>query len=96
MEKETKQNSATQIKVFKALADPIRLAIVTYLKQQDHEVTCGEVGAVVGISKTSGTYHFKLLQAAGLITARKVAREKYVQLDPTTFEQYVTDFYKNL
>ncbi|MCT2885895.1 winged helix-turn-helix domain-containing protein [Levilactobacillus brevis] len=82
-----------QLKVFKALADPVRLKIVHYLKQLDHEVACGEVQQAIQISKTSGTYHFKLLQNAGLITARKEAREKYVQLNPVVFQTYVTDFF---
>ena len=82
-----------QLKVFKALADPVRLKIVHYLKQLDHEVACGEVQQAIQISKTSGTYHFKLLQNAGLITARKEAREKYVQLNPVVFQIYVTDFF---
>lgn len=87
---------STQVLVFKALADPIRLEIIQYLKQLDHEVTCGEVGQAVHISKTSGSYHFKLLQNAGLITARKAAREKLVQLNVATFDQYVTKFYQYL
>ncbi|CAJ1186055.1 ArsR/SmtB family transcription factor [Companilactobacillus nantensis] len=85
-----------QIAVFKALADPVRLEIVEYLKQTNHEVTCGEVGKAIDISKTSGSYHFKLLQEAGLINARKEAREKYVSLNQKTFNNYVTNFYKNI
>ena len=86
----------TQIMVFKALADPVRLQIVQYLKHIEHEVACGEVGKAINISKTSGSYHFKLLQSAGLITARKEAREKYVSLNKQTFDQFVTNFYENL
>ena len=56
-------------------------------------MACGEVQQAIQISKTSGTYHFKLLQNAGLITARKEAREKYVQLNPVVFQTYVTDFF---
>lgn len=89
-------NEITQVQVFKALADPTRLEILHYLKQQNHEVSCGLVGQALKISKTSGSYHFKLLQAAGLITARKEAREKYVKLNPAGFDRYVTRFYQNL
>lgn len=85
-----------QIAVFKALADPIRLEIIQYLKQINREISCGEVGKAINISKTSGSYHFKLLQDAGLINARKEAREKYVSLNQTTFDKYVTNFYKNI
>ncbi|MCH5463678.1 ArsR/SmtB family transcription factor [Levilactobacillus tujiorum] len=94
----TKQLSKNEqaILIFKALADPVRLEILHYLKQCDHEVSCGEVGQAIGISKTSGSYHFKLLQTAGLITARKESREKYVALDQSTFEQVVGHFWDNL
>ena len=85
-----------QIAVFKALADPVRLEIIQYLKQINREISCGEVGKAINISKTSGSYHFKLLQDAGLINARKEAREKYVSLNQTIFDKYVTNFYKNI
>jgi DNA-binding transcriptional ArsR family regulator len=90
------QHDIIQIKVFKALADPVRLEILKYLKQINKEIACGEVGKAINISKTSGSYHFKLLQEAGLINARKVAREKYVTLNDDNFSEYVTNFYDNL
>ncbi|XRJ97796.1 ArsR/SmtB family transcription factor [Latilactobacillus sakei] len=98
MKKNEESNSSeiTQTMVFKALSDPVRLQIIQYLKQTDHEVACGEVGKAINISKTSGSYHFKLLQSAGLITARKEAREKYVSLNQRTFDDYVTNFFSNI
>jgi len=94
--KQTKSNDEIQLLVFKALADPIRLEIIKYLRHLDHEVACGEVGKVIEISKTSGSYHFKLLESAGLINTRREAREKYVTLNEQTFNKYVTDFYRNI
>ena len=88
--------NTNQITIFKALADSVRLDIIKYLKHTDREVTCGEVGKALNISKTSGSYHFKLLQEAGLITTRKEAREKYVRLNSVTFDKFVTNFYKNI
>lgn len=93
---ESISSEITQIMVFKALADPVRLQIIQYLKSTNHEVACGEVGAAINISKTAGSYHFKLLQSAGLITARKEAREKYVALNRQTFDKFVSHFYENL
>jgi len=90
------QTTEAEIKVFKALADPIRLEIIRYLNQLDHEVSCGEIGQVMHISKTSGSYHFKILQEAGLITTHKVAREKYVMLDRSTVDHYLIHFWQNL
>lgn len=93
---ESRSSEVTQIMVFKALSDPVRLKIIQYLKRTNHEVACGEVGTAINISKTSGSYHFKLLQSAGLITARKEAREKYVALNRQTFDKFVSNFYENL
>lgn len=90
------QKDTIQVQVFKALADTTRLEIIKLLKDTDCEMTCGEVGKIINISKTSGSYHFKLLQEAGLIKVRKESREKYVMLDQSMFKQYVTDFYKNI
>lgn len=89
-------NNVKQLAVFKALADPARLEIIEYLKHVDNEISCGEVGKALNISKTSGSYHFKILQEAGLINARKEAREKYVSLNPECFDKFITNFYKNI
>lgn len=85
-----------QTDIFKALSDPIRIKILKYLKDTDREVACGVVGDAINISKTSGSYHFKLLQNAGLINARREAREKYVSINHETFQKYVTNFYETL
>lgn len=85
-----------QVKVFKALADPVRLAIIRYLKKVNKEVTCGEVGEAIKMSKSAGSYHFRLLREAGLTKTRKSSREKYVSLNAENFDLYVTNFYKNL
>lgn len=82
--------------IFKALSDQIRIEIIKYLKENPAEITCGEIGKIMHISKTSGSYHFKILEAADLITTRKEAREKYIRLNKSTIDEYVTDFYNNL
>ncbi|OTQ72734.1 MULTISPECIES: helix-turn-helix transcriptional regulator [unclassified Gilliamella] len=82
--------------IFKALSDPVRIEIIKYLKNIRTEVICGEIGQAVGISKPSGTYHFKLLQQAELINVRKSAREKYIELNKSTFDKYVTGFFDSL
>ena len=85
-----------RVKVFKALSDPTRIAILRYLKHEARGVTCGEVAQRIDMSKSTGSYHFRLLREAGLITTRKDAREKYVSINKQTFDTYVTDFFENL
>ena len=89
-------DNETNAKVFKALSDPVRLEIVRYLKKVGRGVTCGEIGKVVDISKSAGSYHFRTLREAGLIRMHKEAREKYVTLDYETFDRYVTHFFESL
>lgn len=82
-----------RLTIFKALADPVRIRIINFLKTKEHEIACGVVAKEINISKSSGTYHFKLLQQADLINVRKEAREKYVTLNTDTFHKYITDFF---
>ena len=90
------QLNKQRINIFKALSDPVRIEIIKYLKNVNDEVICGEVGRFVGISKPSGTYHFKLLEESGLINVRKSAREKYISLNYNVLDKYVTHFFSNL
>lgn len=85
-----------QVKVFRALADPVRLRILQYLKRAGRGVTCGEIGDVVDISKSAGSYHFRVLREARLTLTRKESREKYVSLNRETFDAYVTGFFDSL
>ena len=81
---------------FKPLSEPDIIEIIKYLKNIRTEVICGEIGQAVGISKPSGTYHFRLLQQAELINVRKSAREKYIGLNKSIFDKYVTGFFDSL
>ncbi len=85
-----------RVKIFKALADPIRIQIIRYLRSVDKEVTCGDVSKVIEMSKSAGSYHFKVLREAGLTITRKSSREKYVSLNYDTFDKYVNDFLNSL
>ncbi|UQS82893.1 metalloregulator ArsR/SmtB family transcription factor [Bombilactobacillus folatiphilus] len=87
------QKNNTRVKIFKALADPIRLQIIWYLNYVNREITCGEIDKVLNISKSAGSYHFKILREAELTITRKSSREKYVTLNYTTFDKYVIDFW---
>lgn len=81
-----------QVRVFKALSDPVRIQILRYLMQAGRGVTCGEIGAVINVSKSTGSYHFKTLREAGLTITEKKSREKYVSINLKTLDEYVTRF----
>ncbi|MBA1435191.1 ArsR/SmtB family transcription factor, partial [Bombilactobacillus bombi] len=81
IELDNKELDQIRIKIFKALADPIRLDIIRYLKNVDHGVTCSEINQYLKIGKSAGSYHFKVLREAGLTITKKESREKYVKLN---------------
>lgn len=54
--------------VLHALADPVRLHVVRVLAEADAEMACSEFGLTV--SKSTSTYHFRVLREAGVISQR--------------------------
>ncbi len=87
-----KQEDEVRSKIFKALSDPLRLEILRFLKHKGTEVTCGEIGDNVNLTKSAASYHFKNLREAGLTFTRKESREKYVSINYEMFEQYLPKF----
>ncbi|MCJ1995235.1 winged helix-turn-helix transcriptional regulator [Lactococcus piscium] len=83
-------------KIFKTLSEPIRIEILRFLKKKSSEVTCGEIGANVNITKSAASYHFKNLREAGLTFTRKESREKYVSINYEMFEKYLPHFLDTL
>ncbi|MGT2637128.1 ArsR/SmtB family transcription factor [Streptococcus ratti] len=85
-----------RIKIFKALADPIRLNIIRLLYQKQDELNCGEIGILLTISKSAASYHFRTLREAGLTTTRKVGQNKFVKLNQETFDTFLPGFLNSL
>ncbi|MCT4398558.1 metalloregulator ArsR/SmtB family transcription factor [Pediococcus ethanolidurans] len=82
--------------IFKALAEPNRLKIIRVLYQAQREMTCGEVGKELNISKSTVSYHFKALRLMGLTNTRKIAQEKYLSINVETFQTYLPGFLETL
>jgi DNA-binding transcriptional ArsR family regulator len=59
--------------VLQALADPVRRSIVERLAREG-EVPCGGFGLT--ITKSTRTYHFRILREAGLIDQREEGNRK--------------------
>lgn len=85
-----------QLKILKALSDPVRMKILKYLKDKDDWITCGEIGNDLNISKTNGSYHFKMLQEVNLINVKKQSREKFISLNSKALIAFASEFYKLL
>ncbi|EHJ52198.1 ArsR/SmtB family transcription factor [Streptococcus macacae] len=85
-----------RIKIFKALADPIRLQIIRILNDKKEELSCGEMGQLLNMSKSAASYHFKTLREAGLTSTRKAGQNKFVQLNKESFQSFLPGFLESL
>ena len=91
-----RQEDEVRSKIFKALSEPLRLEIIRFLVKEGKEVSCGEIGDNVNLTKSAASYHFKTLREAGLTFTRKESREKYVSINYEMFDQYLKGFLDSL
>lgn len=97
IEQYSNYNDEDLIKIFKALADPVRLNILRILSKRESKLGCGEVGELLDMSKSAVSYHFKTLREAGLTITRKAGQNKFVRLNHETLEKYsLTNLINNL
>lgn len=97
IEQYSNYNDEDLIKIFKALADPVRLNVLRILSKRESELGCGEIGELLNMSKSAVSYHFKTLREAGLTITRKAGQNKFVRLNHDTLEKYsLTDLINNL
>ena len=66
-------------RTFAALGDPVRRAIVELLA--DGDATVNEIAARFPISLQAVSKHIKVLEAAGVVSRRKVAQTRPVHLE---------------
>lgn len=72
----------------KALGDPNRLAIYSYIAQHD-ELFCGEIHTKHAISLATKSHHLKVLTDLGLITSRKEGLNVYYRVLPDRLAAYL-------
>ncbi len=82
--------------IFKVLSDPNRLQMIRILYKAKSEMTCGEVGEKLNLSKSTVSYHFKLLRSVGLTNTRREAQIKYLSINQETFATYLPGFLETL
>lgn len=66
-------------RVFKALSDPTRIAILLQLKKG--EDCANAVQKALGLTQSGLSYHMKILSDAGLVHCRIVGQRTYYSLD---------------
>src|SRR3954454_8153078 len=72
--------------VFKALADPTRVAIVNRLAAVGEVCVC-DLTAAFDLSQPTISHHLKLLREAGLVEAERRGTWGYYRLVPEAIEQ---------
>ncbi len=60
---------AGEAALFRALADPARLAILATLARAEHEVCVCDFTAGLGLNQSTVSHHLKILKDAGLVTS---------------------------
>jgi DNA-binding transcriptional ArsR family regulator len=64
--------------VLRALADPVRLAIVRQLAASGPELSCGAL--TVSVTKSTITHHLSILRQAGVIAGRQEGTTRFNSL----------------
>jgi DNA-binding transcriptional ArsR family regulator len=81
--------------VFKALADPTRRELLDELFREDGQ-TLGALTGRFAMTRVAVAKHLRLLEAAGLVIARRRGREKLHYLNPVpiqlVYERWVTKY----
>ena len=79
----------------KALGDPTRLGIYSYIADRRGELFCGEVGDCCGLSMATISHHLRVLTQAGLITSRRSGQfifYRVIRQRLTEYRKYLAKF----
>jgi ArsR family transcriptional regulator, lead/cadmium/zinc/bismuth-responsive transcriptional repressor len=76
-----RQARLDQVKMFRALGDETRLAMVRKLRDAGGEMPCSALVQACHTTRTAASYHYKELEQAGLITRRREGQSVTVVLN---------------
>jgi DNA-binding transcriptional ArsR family regulator len=79
------------LRIFEALSDPMRLDIIRQISHVD-ELACTTLDETLPVSKSTISYHVKILSHAHLISVRKEGRNYFYRLRHETFEHLLPTF----
>ncbi len=80
-------SAATLARQFAALADPVRLRLVSLLSTAEGGAVCAcDLVEPVGKSQPTVSHHLKVLADAGLVTSEKRGRNVWYAVVPTALE----------
>jgi DNA-binding transcriptional ArsR family regulator len=81
--------------IFSALSEPARIEILEMIAGTD-ELPCTVLDETLPISKSTISYHIKILYHAHLITVRKSGRYYHYKLRPEVLNEYLPGFLEHL
>lgn len=79
MKKELSKSSTVETDIFKALANPSRLRIISLLSRHGELCVC-ELEAALGHKQPLASYHLAVLENAGLVTHMEKGTWSYYKL----------------
>lgn len=77
-----------QVRIFQALADPVRLQIVESMKTSERAV--GDIVTLTTIHQSGVSRHLRILADAGLVQMRPDGQKRLYSLRKETFDQIDT------
>lgn len=80
------QQERELIRVYRALGEPTRLAIVRLLAQQE-EVGCAELAGSLDLTRPTLSYHTRILEESGLLQVRKEGAYRFYSLARETVQR---------
>ncbi|MFQ6607654.1 MAG: ArsR/SmtB family transcription factor [Fidelibacterota bacterium] len=87
------QFSQQALKVFKALADPIRYRIIQLLIERG-ELGCSDFAEHFDISAPAMSHHYRILENSDLVTTRKSGQHVFLNLNKEVLNKIVPGFEK--
>jgi len=83
--------SKQAVKVFKALADPTRYRIIKLLVERG-EMGCVDFDKAFSYSKSAMSHHYRILENANLINARKEGQHVQFSINRETLDRFLPGF----
>jgi DNA-binding transcriptional ArsR family regulator len=83
------------VEVFRALGDPLRMEIMRRMSQTD-ELACTELEEILPVTKSTISYHVKVLSRAGLLHVRKEGRYYFYHARHDLIDELMPDLWGQL
>ncbi len=84
------------IEVFRALSEPTRIEILSLIANCDAEYPCTQLEKVLPITKSTISYHIKILSGAGLVNVRKEGRYYHYRVRRNVLDFFLPGFLEHL